>query len=93
MEHSDVLEILIQQGRIDIIYNSFQNNADIVMNYIGDKINISALNYEYFISTRVGIFIGMFQTWITNGKKETKDELISILNQQVHLVEDSGFIF
>lgn len=93
MNHIDILEILIKQSRIDIIFNSFIQNADIVMNYIYSITNISILNYDYFISTRVGIFIGMFQTWIKNGKKETIEELISILNSHVRVIEDTGFIF
>lgn len=93
MEHTDILEILIEQGRIDIIFNSFLNNADIVMNYIGKKISVSELNYKYFIATRVGVFIGMFQAWIDGGKKETADELIAILGSQVEVVETAGFIF
>lgn len=93
MQHTDILEILIEQGRIDIIYNSFLNNANIVMDYISSKVEIPAFNYKYFISTRVGVFIGVFQTWIENGKQETADELIHILNSQMQVVEDTGFIF
>ena len=93
VNHTDILEILIEQGRIDIIFNSFINNAKIVMNYIGKKISISELDYNYFISTRVGVFIGMFQAWIAGGKKETADELIAILDKQFDVLKNSEFIF
>lgn len=93
MEHTDILEILIAQGRIDIIFNSFLSNANVVMNYISQEIPMSDLNYDYFMATRVGVFVGMFQAWLKGGKKESSDELITILEKQFNLVEDSGFIF
>lgn len=93
VEHVDVLEILIKERRIDIIFNTFLNNADIAMRYIYDKLNIPELNYKYFISTRVGIFIGVFQTWIEEGKKESADELVRIIEEQYRIIDITGFIF
>ncbi len=93
MEHTDILEILIAQGRIDIIFNSFINHADIVMDYINSKIELPTLEYNYFLSSRIGVFVGMFQAWFKGGKKETAEELISILTKQFLIVENSGFIF
>lgn len=93
MKHTDILEILIERGRVDIIYNSFLNNAGVVMEYLSKKLHLPEWNTRYFISTRVGIFVGVFQAWITGGKQESVKDLTRILNQQVIAVRNTGFIF
>ncbi len=93
MKHTDILEVLIKQNRIDIIYNSFLSNAEIVMNYIYNENELDKITYEYFIASRVGIFIGTIQTWISNGKKESLDEIVDLLENQVNLMEKTKFLF
>ena len=93
MQHTDILEILIDRGRMDIIYNSFLNNAGVVMEYLSAKLHIPDWNNCYFLATRVGVFVGMFQAWFAGGKQESAEELIRIMNQQAIAVKDSGLIF
>lgn len=93
IEHTDILEVLINHGRIDIIYNSFLHNAVVVLEYLSNKLQLPEYNTPYFISTRVGIFVGVFQAWIDGGKKESVEDLMNILNQQVFFMKDVGFIF
>lgn len=93
MKHTDILEILIERGRVDIIYNSFLNNADVVMDYLLENLRLPEWNSRYFISTRVGIFVGIFHAWIMGGKQESAKELTEILNQQVLATKGIGFIF
>lgn len=93
MKHTDILEILIAHGRIDIIYNSFLNNAGAVMAYLSKKLQLPEWNARYFISTRVGIFAGIFQAWIEGGKQESAEELTKILHQQALALKDIRFIF
>ena len=92
-KHTDILEILIEHGRVDIIYNSFLNNAGVVMEYLSKKLHLPEWNTRYFISTRVGIFVGIFQAWITGGKQESATELTKILNQQALAMKSVKFIF
>lgn len=93
MKHTDILEILIERGRVDIIYNSFFKNASVVMDYLSEKLHLPEWNTRYFISTRVGIFVGIFQVWIMGGKQESAKELTEILNQQILTTKGIGFIF
>lgn len=93
MDHADILELLINQKRTDIIFNSFLNNAGIVMDYLQEKIKVPEFNYRYFVSTRVGVFVGIFQTWIDGGKRETLDELVQILANQYTAIGNSTLIF
>lgn len=93
MKHTDILEILIERGRVDIIYNSFLNNAGVVMEYLSENLHLPEWNTRYFISTRVGIFVGIFQAWIMGGKQESAKELTEILNQQALAIKSISFIF
>lgn len=93
VEHVYILEVLINEGRIDIIYNSFIANASMMMDYIKERIDFPEVQYEYFVATRVGIFISIFQTWISGGKKETGDELAKIISSEYMINANNQFIF
>ncbi len=80
MQYPDIVEVFITQGRIDIIYNIFMNNADMVKALIHDRLNLPPIENRYYIATHVGIFIGIFQTWIDGGKKESVDDIISFMH-------------
>ncbi len=79
MQYSDMVEVFITQGRIDIIFNIFMNNAGMVTELVAGKLDLPAIDNRYYISTHVGMFIGVFQTWIDNGQKETVDDIMEIL--------------
>lgn len=99
MNHSRILEILFHQGRSDIIFNSFLNNAHLVMRHLGEHYDLGLsddrrkADYQYFIATRAGVFVGVFEVWLTNGKKETAEELSQIIERQFTAVNQSGLIF
>lgn len=99
MEHSEILETLIEQKRIDIIFNSFLNNAPIVSRHLKENYGAQVpdssckMDYRYFIAIRAGVFVGIFQSWIENGKKETAQELAQMIEQQFSAVSRSIQIF
>ncbi len=93
MEKDDILEVIISHGRSDIFFNIFSNNADYVNKLISEKFQIPQLNEKYFVSTRIGMFVGVFQTWIETGKKETAEEIINILKKQDMLSHQLGLMF
>lgn len=93
VEHVEILEVLIDQGRLNIIYNAFMENSPIVMTYLQQKQSITMTHYDYFMASRVGIFVGVFQTWIRTGKKETVEELVSIVTDHYQLGQSSDLIF
>ena len=93
MEHVDILDTLINIGRVDIIYNSFMQNSHILTNYLHKNLEIKEFNYDYFISLRVGIFIGIISTWIENGKKESAEDIANIIEQQIQLANEHPIIF
>lgn len=94
MEHVEVLEILMNIPRIDIIYNSFIENAAILMDYYAQQgIPVQEVQYNYFLSIRAGYLIGIIRAWIVSGKKQTAEEVAAIVKRQHQIVLDSGMIF
>lgn len=93
MNNSEIIEILINEGKVDIIYNAFLNNAKTILDSIGNTLEIGELEYRYFVFTRIGIFIGVFQAWVYGGKNESLDELTEILNNQIMFMEKTRMIF
>lgn len=91
-ENVEILEILIQEKRTDIIFNSFMSNAPIVLNYIREKTELHIEN-EYFLAIRISILVGIFQAWISRGKRESAEEVIEILASDYMKTTSSGFIF
>ncbi len=93
MEKDAILDVIISHGRTDIIYNIFYSNADYVNQLISEHMNIPELSEKYFIATRIGMFVGVFQTWVETGKKETAEEIIDILKKQDEITHQKGMMF
>lgn len=92
-ERIRLLEILMDIGRIDIIYNSFVKNAGIIMDFLKEKnISMSTDNYVYFISVRAGFLVGALRAWIVTGKKQSPEELSDIIRRQHDDVVKSGLL-
>lgn len=92
-EHMQILEKVIEVGRLDIIYNSFVDNAGILMDYLKERgLPMDTRDYTYFISVRAGFFTGIIRGWIKNGRKETPEELTEIIRRQHDDVMRSGLL-
>lgn len=89
----EVLERLLEIGRVDIIFRAFKENAPIMMNYMKKEIQLSDVAYEYFISIRIGIFVGVIDTWISLGKRETPDQIVEMLVSQLRATEQGSLYF
>jgi AcrR family transcriptional regulator len=89
-----IIEILLAQGRPDIIYDCFQECIRLMLeNYRSRGMNFDGIRNDYFVSIRTGYLIGILVTWIRNGKRESAEEVCSIVKAQHELVAKSGMIF
>ena len=91
--HAEVLEILLNIRRIDIIYDSFFRKSPIVTDFLRQHMALPKEQESYFTSIRMGVFIGVIQAWIQGGKKETAHELSIMLGEQFQQVATGGLIF
>ena len=91
--NSETLEYLLKINRIDIVYRCSLENSYIIVDYMKKRIQIPNFNYDYFIAIRFGILIGIIDTWIKSGKKENAEEIVSIIENQLHLATKDKLIF
>ncbi|MGI6205629.1 MAG: TetR/AcrR family transcriptional regulator [Anaerovoracaceae bacterium] len=91
--HMELLSIIMDANRLDIIYNSFVDKAGILMKFLEKEgIHMDTTDYSYFISVRAGFFVGMIRGWMVNGKKQTPDEITAIVRRQHDDVVKSGLL-
>lgn len=90
MTHSDILELLIQINRIDIIYACHMKNAEILQQKFGELPGISIEHGNYFIGIRTGFTISILTVWLKGGRKETPEELVGIIKEQLFLLGKLG---
>jgi AcrR family transcriptional regulator len=93
MRHSRDLEVLIDAGRLDVIYDCFVNNADVVVDYLKSLGKDIATDHpDYFVATRAGFFVAVFKTWLQNGKRESPEEVARIVAEQHEQIVRSGVL-
>lgn len=81
-KHYQILELLNQVHRTDVIYDAFMKASPIILDYLEDKyqeLKIPDSERPYFLNIRIGIFLATMNTWITNGRKESPDQIAEIL--------------
>ncbi len=82
MKHSDILKLLIDINRQDIIYACHMKNARILEQSYGTLPGMDEANARYFMAVRTGVTISILKAWLDGGRKETADELMKILKRQ-----------
>ena len=92
-KNSEVLELLLKIDRIDIIYKCFKEYSHIIIDHMKKQVLVSDFNYDYFIAIRFGILVGIIDTWIKNGKKDSAEELVNIVESQLHFATKDNLIF
>ena len=93
MSHPQVIEVLIDADRLDVIFNAFVKNAHIIMDYLPTRgVHMDTDDFEYFISVRAGFFIGIIRAWVTCGKTQTPDEVAQIVARQHDQVKAAGLL-
>lgn len=79
MEHFEILDLLVGLGRYDIVFQCHYNNAAVLQNYFRERYLLPSTHFEYYMSMRIGAFLGILITWSRSGQKETAEELVEIL--------------
>lgn len=88
-DHSDILELLIQINRQDIIYACHMKNAEILQQRFGEAPGLHIQHGDYFIAIRTGFTISVLTVWLKGGRKETAEELVKIIEEQLFFLSNS----
>lgn len=86
MEHSDILELLMQINRQDIIYACHMKNAELLRQRFGQLPGIDKQHGNYFIAVRTGFTISVLTAWLNAGRKESAEELVEIIKEQLSIL-------
>lgn len=86
MEHSDILELLMQINRQDIIYACHMKNAELLRQRFGQLPGIDKQHGNYFIAVRTGFTISVLTAWLNAGRKESAEELVEIIKEQLAIL-------
>ncbi|MBO5522861.1 MAG: hypothetical protein J5986_04180 [Roseburia sp.] len=86
MEHSDILELLVKINRQDIIYACHMKNADALQQKYGKLNGLNIEHSNYFMAIRTGFTISILTTWLKGGRKESLDEIMNIIAEQLSLL-------
>lgn len=89
-KHSDILELLIKINRQDIIYACHMKNADILQKQYGKIPGLSMVHGNYFMAIRTGFTISILTEWLKGGKKETPEEIVQIILEQLAILVRSN---
>ncbi len=86
MRHSDILELLIQINRQDIIYACHMQNAESLRERFGAVPNLNERHGRYFMAIRTGFTISILTAWLRGGRRETPEEIVHIIRAQLFLL-------
>lgn len=88
--HSDILKLLVDIDRQDVIYACHMKNAKALEQSQGRLPGMDEPTARYFLALRTGVTISLLQAWMTGGRKETAEELVRILQRQVAYLTAGG---
>ncbi len=88
--HSDILKLLIDINRQDIIYACHMKNAKALEQSYGTLPGMNESDARYFIAIRTGVTISVLKAWLDGGRKETAKELLNILKRQFEFLSSEN---
>lgn len=83
MNNSDILELLVNINRQDIIYSCHLNNAKLLEQRFGTLPGLEDTDARYFMAIRTGITVSILKEWLDGGRKENVEELLIIIKKQI----------
>lgn len=84
--HSDILKLLVDINRQDIIFACHMKNAQALEQAHGTLEWLSAADAKYFVAIRTGVTVSVLKVWLDGGRKEPADELVEILKRQISVL-------
>lgn len=80
--HSDILRLLIDINRPDIICACHMKNAQALEASYGALPGLDEKGRRYFMAIRTGVTISVLEAWLDGGRRETPEELVRIIVAQ-----------
>lgn len=81
--HSEIIELLIKAGRLNIAMESFHQAVVPYKTRIQNYYNVGEKYIDYGITIRIGMVMNILVQWIENGKQQLPDELADTLSTMI----------
>lgn len=78
-EHSEILKLLIDINRQDILYTCHMQNAKTLEQNYGPLPGMDDVRGRYFMAIRTGVTISVLKVWLDTGRKEAPEELVALV--------------
>ncbi len=87
LNNSEILELLIKNNRLDIIFYCHRENSKIISNKFLTHSKLTQIELKYLLALRSGETISILISWIEGNKKESVEELFIILKKIYNISE------
>lgn len=79
IEKRELLEILVNMNRQDIIYASHFNYSVPITARFLPEVDTESEEYVYFMTVRTSITVGVLTAWVKTGRTKTPEQLVDLL--------------
>ena len=86
--HYEILELLMNINRQDIIFACHMKNAYLLEAKFGILPNLPEKHAAYYLAVRTGFNISILYAWLKGGRKETAEEIIEIIREQFSVLKN-----
>lgn len=85
---SDLLEVIVESGNLDIIYHSHLYYLDSLKEDLLVEKNYKESDKEYIVGVLTSMMVGILISWLKGGKKESSKDLTEILKRAIKFSND-----
>ena len=85
--HSDIIDLLLQAKRMDILQDSFRERSQAIRAQAAQQMQIESEYVAYALEIRVNLMIAIVAHWVKTGKRQAPDELADSLKTMLtHMI-------
>jgi len=89
MTHDVLLETLMTSGNSELLYVVFREHAAELGKLLSPKAELSPYETDFFINIATSALIGALATWIKHDRRETPDQLTTMMRVTLRTVNES----
>ena len=81
--NSDIIELLLQANRMDILLGSFRARSKPLTAMAAQQLQLEENYAAYGVEMRLGVLVAILSNWVKTGKREAPDELADRLKGMI----------
>lgn len=73
--NSQIIDLLLQAGRLDILQETFLQRALPLQRMAAEQLDVSEVHFAYISRMRISVMCAILVRWVETGKEEAPDQL------------------